>query len=360
MMGRFGVGGHKKVDSDAVSIRTNSAKDEPTEAGTPKKKPADLSPADKAAADKEFKDSVRALQSFLTQCRVQIKRYIDTDGNLKEPLPTPSGSQLEADKPPFHFFIEEASLESPIDWKAKLLEVAQLVDTTLFRAYMIANPSVAGSLFRLPNFCEPDVVQEKLYETGRYADLVDFLHGKKLHRQALELLKKFGKNEADEEVSPALQGPQRTVGYLQALPPELIDLILEYAEWPLRTDAKLGMEVFLADTENAETLPRDKVLEFLQKIDLKLAVRYLEHIIEELNDLNVDFHQRLVDLLLERLKSGDFEDDEEKVDWMRRLQVFLKKGNAQYNRYRVFQQLPANGMCLIRRNEWVGKSLTNV
>ena len=166
MMGRFGVGGHKKVDSDAVSIRTNSAKDEPTEAGTPKKKPADLSPADKAAADKEFKDSVRALQSFLTQCRVQIKRYIDTDGNLKEPLPTPSGSQLEADKPPFHFFIEEASLESPIDWKAKLLEVAQLVDTTLFRAYMIANPSVAGSLFRLPNFCEPDVVQEKLYETG--------------------------------------------------------------------------------------------------------------------------------------------------------------------------------------------------
>ncbi|CAE7025077.1 hypothetical protein PTT_05991 [Pyrenophora teres f. teres 0-1] len=342
MMGRFGVGGHKKVDSDAVSIRTNSAKEESTEAGTPKKKPADLSLADKAAADKEFKDSVRALQSFLTQCRVQIKRYIDTDGNLKEPLSTPSGSQLEAEKPPFHFFIEEASLESPIDWKAKLLEVAQLVDTTLFRAYMIANPSVAGSLFRLPNFCEPDVVQEKLYETGRYADLIDFLHGKKLHRQALELLDKFGKNEADEEVSPALQGPQRTVGYLQALPPELIDLILEYAEWPLRTDAKLGMEVFLADTENAETLPRDRVLEFLQKIDLKLAVRYLEHIIEELNDFNVDFHQRLVDLLLERLKSGDFENDEEKMDWMRRLQVFLKKGNAQYNRYRVFQQLPAN------------------
>jgi hypothetical protein len=230
---------------------------------------------------------------------------------------------------------------------------------------MIANPSVAGSLFRLPNFCEPDVVQEKLYETGRYADLIDFLHGKqcpcpsacdaytnfvhvclgkKLHRQALELLEKFGKNEADEEVSPQLQGPTRTVGYLQALPPELIDLILEYAEWPLRIDPKLGMEVFLADTQNAEELPRDRVLEFLQKIDTRLAVRYLEHIIEELNDLNVDFHQRLVDLLLERLKSGEFDNDEEKMDWKHRLEVFLKKGNAQYNRYRVFQQLPGNGM----------------
>ncbi|RYN49303.1 hypothetical protein AA0118_g11426, partial [Alternaria tenuissima] len=344
MMGRFGVGGHKKVDSDTASIRTNSAKDDTMETASIRKRPtAPSSQPDKpAAAEKEFKDSVRALQSFLTQCRVQIKRYIDTDGNLKEPLPTPSGSQLEADKPPFHIFIEESSLTSPIDWKAKLLDVAQLVDTTLFRAYMIANPSVAGSLFRLPNFCEPDVVQEKLYETGRYADLIDFLHGKKLHRQALELLEKFGKNEADEEVSPQLQGPTRTVGYLQALPPELIDLILEYAEWPLRIDPKLGMEVFLADTQNAEELPRDRVLEFLQKIDTRLAVRYLEHIIEELNDLNVDFHQRLVDLLLERLKSGEFDNDEEKMDWKHRLEVFLKKGNAQYNRYRVFQQLPGN------------------
>lgn len=343
MMGRFGVGGHKKIDSDAASIRTTAVKDDAAETASIRKKAPEAPQPDKAVSEKEFKESVRALQSFLTQCRVQIKRYIDTEGNLREPLPTPSGSQLEAEKPPFHFFIEEDALQGPVDWKAKLLEVAQLVDTTLFRAYMIANPSVAGSLFRLPNFCEPDVVQEKLYETGRYADLIDFLHGKKLHRQALELLEKFGKNEADEEVSPALQGPQRTVGYLQALPPELIDLILEYAEWPLRVNPDLGMEVFLADTENAETLPRDRVLEFLQKIDLKLAVRYLEHIIEELNDLNVDFHQRLVDLLLERLKSGDFAGDEEKADWRERLQSFLKKNNAQYNRYRVFQQLPANG-----------------
>jgi hypothetical protein len=339
MMGRFGVGGHKKVDSDVASIRANSAKDDATETASIRKRPTDPpQPDNKVAAEKDFKDSVRALQSFLTQCRVQIKRYIDIDGNLREPLPVPSGSQIEAEKPPFHFFIEESSLQGPVDWKAKLLEVAQLVDTTLFRAYMIANPSVAGSLFRLPNFCEPDVVQEKLYETGRYADLIDFLHGKKLHRQALELLEKFGKNEADEEVASALQGPQRTIGYLQQLPPEMIDLILEYAEWPLRSDPKAGMDVFLADTENAETLPRDRVLAFLESIDTELAIRYLEHVIEELNDLNVDYHQRLVDLLLERLKSA-----EEKGDWGERLLRFLREPRAQYNRYRVFQQLPGNG-----------------
>tara|TARA_R110002003_G_scaffold191_7_gene14769 strand:- start:2950 stop:5379 length:2430 start_codon:yes stop_codon:yes gene_type:complete len=341
MMGRL-VGGGKKVDVDAASIRSSVKEDSP-DASTIKKRGTDSSQSDKQLADKDFKESVRALQSFLAQCRVQIKRYIDTDGNLKEQLPTPSDSQPEEYKPPFHSFIQLTGPPGQTDWKAKLLDVAQLVDTTLFRAYMIASPSLAGPLFRLPNFCEPDVVQEKLYETGRYADLIDFLHGKRLHRQALELLEKFGKNEADEEVATALQGPQRTVGYLQQLPPEMIDLILEFAEWPLRTDPKLGMDVFLADTENAETLPREKVLDFLQQIDLKLAVKYLEHIVEELNETNPDFHQRLVDLLLERLRSGDFEDDEEKKEWRLRLQLFLKT-SSNYNKYRVFQQLPSTGV----------------
>ncbi|PSN61151.1 hypothetical protein BS50DRAFT_578555 [Corynespora cassiicola Philippines] len=337
MMGRFV--GHRKVESDAASVRS-SLKDDSGDTSSVKGKSAEPGPQEKPLEGKELKLAVHALQSFLAQCRVQIKRYIDTDGTLKDPLQPPSESQADDYKPPFHYFIEERSPPSQIDWAAKLLEVAQLVDTTLFRAYMLASPSLAGPLFRLPNFCEPDVVNEKLYETGRYADLIDFLHGKKLHRQALQLLEKFGKNEADEEVASQLQGPQRTVGYLQQLPPEMIDLILEFAEWPLRADPELGMEVFLADTENAETLPRQQVLDFLQQIDLKLAVRYLEHIIEELDDMTPDFHQRLVDLFLERLRGGtdEFENEEERVQWRERLQAFLKT-SAQYNRYRVFKQL---------------------
>jgi hypothetical protein len=338
MMGRL-VGGHKKVDSDTASIRSSAREDA---AETASIRPAKKVTETTQHPDKQldFNNAVRALQSYLAQCRVQIKRYIDTDGNLKEPLPAPNDSQPEPYKPPFHAFIQDTSGE--VDWTAKLLDVAQLVDTTLFRAYMLTKSTLAGSLFRLPNFCEPDVVQEKLYETGRYADLIDFLHGKKLHRQALELLEKFGKNEADEEVATALQGPQRTIGYLQQLPPEMIDLILEFAEWPLRTDPDLGMDVFLADTENAETLPRQRVLEFLEKLDLKLAVKYLEHVIEELNDLTPDFHQKLVDLFLERLRTGTFDDEDEKVRWRERLQTFLKT-SSNYNNYRVFKQLSPDG-----------------
>lgn len=342
MMGRFV--GHKKVDPDTASIKSTTKDpkdpmDDASDAASIKGKTSETIVPDKSLEGKDLKLAVHALQSYLAQCRVQIKRYIDIDGKLKEALPQQNESQAEEYKPPFHCFIQQTGPPSQTDWAAELLKAAQLVDTTLFRAYMLASPGLAGSLFRLPNFCEPDVVQEKLYETGRYADLIDFLHGKRLHRQALELLAKFGKNEADEEVSPALQGPQRTVGYLQQLPPEMIDLILEYAEWPLRTDPQLGMEIFVADTENAETLPRQQVADYLQGIDSRLAVRYLEHIVEELNDTGPDFHQRLVDLLLERLREGEFESDEEKVRWRERLQTFLKT-SAQYNKVRVFKQLP--------------------
>ncbi|KAF2185224.1 vacuolar morphogenesis protein AvaB [Zopfia rhizophila CBS 207.26] len=339
MMGRF-MAEQKKADSDTVSVKSLK-QDDASDNVSIKGKISEIVQPDKRLEGKDLIIAVKELQSFLAQCRVQIKRYINTDGTLKEPLPTPSESQTEEYKPPFHCFIPQTSPSEQIDWAAKLLKVAQLVDTTLFRAYMLVSPSLAGPLFRLANFCDPDVVNEKLYETGRYADLIDFLHGKKLHRQALELLERFGKNEADEEVSPALQGPRRTVGYLQQLPPDMIDLILEFAEWPLRTDPNLAMEVFLADTENAETLPRQHVLDFLQSVHLKLAVKYLEHIIEELNDLTPDFHQRLIDLYLERLKVGgdQFESDEEKVKWRERLQSFLKS-SVQYNKVRVFKQLP--------------------
>ncbi|KAF9738061.1 hypothetical protein PMIN02_001093 [Paraphaeosphaeria minitans] len=341
MMGR--LVGHKKVDSDTASIRSsiNTPKEDTTDAASIKGNTSETILPDKTLEGKDLKLAVHALQSYLAQCRVQIKRYIDIDGTLKEPLPQQSESQVAEYKPPFHCFIQTTTPLAQAEWAAELLKAAQLVDTTLFRAYMLASPGLAGPLFRLPNFCEPGVVQEKLYETGRYADLIDFLHGKRLHRQALELLAKFGKNEAEEEVSSALQGPQRTVGYLQQLPPEMIDLILEFAEWPLRTDSKLGMEVFLADTENAETLPRHQVVEFLEKIDARLAVKYLEYIIEELNDLTPEFHQKLVDLFLERFRAHDFSDEEEKQRWRDRLQTFLKT-STNYNTMRVFRQLPAD------------------
>ncbi|KAB8346335.1 hypothetical protein FH972_023379 [Carpinus fangiana] len=247
--------------------------------------------------EKELKYAVNELCAFLAQARVQIQRHMNYDGELKDKTTS------QHSRPPY-FTLVAQDYHTVTDWRQALFDVATLVDTTLFRAYMFARPQLAGSLFRLDNFCSPTVVEEKLYESGRYNDLIDFLHGKKLHRQALELLDKFGKGEggvAGGEVDEALRGPRRIVSYLQQLPFELIDLILQFAEWPIRKDPELGMEIFVADTENAETLPRHQVLEFLENNSHSLARQYLEHVIHELGDDTTDFHDRLISLYLERL-----------------------------------------------------------
>ena len=271
--------------------------------------------------------------------RTKLQRYLNTDGSLKGNEAASIGGLSESSDTEIDNWINK---QDPIEDKAQQLrDIAKLVDTTLFRAYMYASPSLAGPLFRIDNFCDPDVVNEKLLETNRYNDLVDFFYGKKLHKQALDLLKRFGDRDEADEAAPQLFGPGRTVAYLQNLPPEMIDLILDFARWPLERDRDLGMEVFLADTENAETLPRAKVLDFLQGIDAKLAVRYLEHIIHELNDATPTFHQRLADTYIQGLKSDDFESEDQRNHWKEKTLAFLRD-SKNYQAYKTLKQLSSD------------------
>lgn len=269
------------------------------------------------------------------------------DGTLKETTDTKGAGRDGAAEPAFESLLVEQSRGVNQDREEQLRQTAKLVDTTLFRAYMYASPSLAGPLFRLDNFCDPDVVGEKLLETGRYNDLIDFFFGKKLHRKALELLKKFGQADEKDDIAPQLHGSQRTVAYLQNLPPEMIDLILEFVEWPLNQDPELGMEVFLADSENAETLPRLPVLEFLHRIDKDLELKYLKHVIHELNDATPEFHQRLVNMYLEGLQSKEFNSDVERTAWKEDLLDFLKN-SRHYQAYKVLGQLSRDSKFLRR------------
>lgn len=292
---------------------------------------------------KDLEIATSELAGFLVDARTKLQRYLNPDGSLKEAFPN-DNDPVDCDhKTSVDNLLVPKRTNAEKSRQQQLLETAKLVDTTLFRAYMLARPSMAGPLFRLPNFCDAEVVSEKLLETGRYNDLIDFFFGKGLHREALDLLKRFGQEKEENGAVPQLKGPQRTVGYLQNLPPEMIDVILQYAEWPIRTDPDLGMEIFLADTENAETLPRSKVLDFLHGIDSKLEIKYLQHIIHELNDSTPEFHQRLIDVYLAGLKSQAFADEAEKSAWEKDFLEFLKS-SKHYESWKVIRQLNKDGM----------------
>ena len=281
----------------------------------------------------DLKDATGELRSFLVSTRTQIQKFINPYGT---PKITSLDSLSSSDRAELVYLIDEEPSQSEV-WDV-LRKIAALVDTTLFRAYMFTSPSLAGPLFRIDNFCDPNVVDEKLQATGRFSELIDFYFGKRLHKQALELLRRFGQSDKEDDLAPQLRGPHRTVTYLQNLPPDMIDLILEYAEWPLRENADLGMQVFLADTENAESLPRERVLGFLRQIDAGLEQKYLQHVIQELRDTTPSFHQRLIDLYIQRLKEDDFENEAQKETWRASTLDFLRS-SKHYQPYKILNQL---------------------
>lgn len=338
---------------------------------------------------KELISAVEALNSYLAGTRARLQRVIDpATGKLKKPRGTDvqregSLSLIDSD-----LGLDEDDDDTARE--ARLRATFTLVDTTMFRVLMLIRPKLASSLFRIPNFCDPDVVNERLLQHNRFNELVDFFYGKRLHRLALELLKRFGDvgSQTDKDksiygegetaaatldetsdttatVPPELRGPQRTIGYLQSLPPDMIDLILEFSAWTLRADPVHGMSVFLADSENAETLPRDRVVQFLANIDARLEMQYLEHIISELNDLTPEFHNRLIEQWIKLLKEGKGKgekteasrstdssanaDGGEQDSWeesMARLVSFLKD-SRQYSLSRAFSLIPRDGESLL-------------
>ncbi|GKT86543.1 LOW QUALITY PROTEIN: vacuolar sorting protein 39 domain 1 [Colletotrichum tofieldiae] len=322
--------GHRKpAQSDTASIMSKKDTIDAEETDNTRNKSVEKQPLE----GDDLRDAVRSLAGYLVGTRTRLQRVIDpSTGKLKRS--DTNGSTEEAMK---SFMSGSHFEESSSQLEGEIRRTSRIVDTALFRSYMMTSPSLAGPLFRLPNFCDPDVVNEALLAHSRYNELVDFFSGKKLHSQALELLKRFGTAKEPDEAAPGLHGPQRTVTYLQALPPSEIDLILQYSEWALRADPKLAMEIFIADSENAETLPRGRVARFLGGIDLGLEVQYLEHIISELDESTPEFHNRLVELFIKQLK-----DKKRNDEWdaeMSRFVQFLKT-SSQYSLIKAFSLIP--------------------
>lgn len=347
--------GHRRTDSDTASIASSKRggtdnEDAASVRVKPKKKSTD---EDGPLEGKDLVKAVRELNGYLAGTRARLQRWIDpATGKLKRRKTEANLDSMINLHENLDILLTNSHSESDEQLEHELKQTFTLVDTALFRGLMFVTPTLAGSLFRIPNFCDPAVVNEHLLKHNRYNELVDFFYGKKLHREALTLLRKFGNAETEGEsakldlnghvdvevvIPEQLRGSQRTVGYLQSLPPEMIDIILEFADWVLRRDPDQGMEIFLADSENAETLPRERVVRYLGAIDADLEIRYLQHIITELEDGTPDFHNRLVELLIQALKEGERDEA-----WSKKLDslVAFLKASQQYSLSKALSIIP--------------------
>ncbi|XP_038584466.1 vam6/Vps39-like protein isoform X2 [Micropterus salmoides] len=223
----------------------------------------------------ELEKAHLALIDYLTQKRSHlVKQLNDSDPSTTSPLMegTPT-----------------------IKSRKKLL---QIIDTTLLKCYLHTNVALVSPLLRLENnHCHIEESEYVLKKAHKYSELIILYEKKGLHQKALQVLL-----EQSTKANSPLKGHERTVQYLQRLGVENLGIIFEFSPWVLKICPEDGLKIFTEDLTEVETLPRDKVLNFLKEGFKELAIPYLEHIIYVWDDKGPEFHNVLIQLYLERVQ----------------------------------------------------------
>ncbi|KAI0749541.1 vacuolar sorting protein 39 domain 1-domain-containing protein [Daedaleopsis nitida] len=217
----------------------------------------------------------------------------------------------------------------------ELVRFAQIVDTALFKSYLLNRPGLLASLCRV-GWCEVSEVEELLREREKYQEMIYLYGGRKMHGKALDLLRQLSEHEADprDKLMP-------TVNYLQRLGPEHMDQIFEHSKWVFEHDRDIAFEIFTS--EEAE-LPKEPVADFLEKLDPALCARYIEFLISERGETSQQFHDRLAELYLRMTVAAKRRGDD--VARRRTYEKLLQFINTteHYSADRLFAMLPSEDL----------------
>ncbi|KAJ3345237.1 Vam6/Vps39-like protein [Entophlyctis luteolus] len=174
--------------------------------------------------------------------------------------------------------------------------LSAVVDTTLLKVYLIVNEGLVGSLVRVENFCDVDVVEAALKDAKKYRELIDFYYGKGLHRQALEFLTQMNRQ------SDLVFLPEPIVDYLLKLNiNDHTDLFTEFSGPIFVSDAETGLKVFTDRYEEIPLRTHLKIMTFFETKSSVLETQYIEHLIGNMHSERPEFHDRLVLLYLQDL-----------------------------------------------------------
>ncbi|KAG0095622.1 Vam6/Vps39-like protein [Podila epicladia] len=266
---------------------------------------------------KELDEAVGCLIRFLADKRQKIQRSLQT-------------LQQNSDS----FSYNHQDQEDEIEEKLRVLE---LVDTALLKSYMMTNERLVGSLLRVTNYCNLEETENLLLKHKKYRELVDFYKGKGQHRKALELLKTV------HSMPGEMHGVRPTVNYLQRLGVDHFNLIQEFGTWILELDPEVAIKIYTDDEPEIDTLPRFKIISYLERLSLDLCVVYLEHIIHELGDQTSEFHNTLVVSYLAQIQrdSAVAGKDETVQKTKAKLLQFLDESTF-YKAERILSRLPVD------------------
>ncbi|WVR03742.1 hypothetical protein IAU60_000737 [Kwoniella sp. DSM 27419] len=220
----------------------------------------------------------------------------------------------------------------------QLLRMAQVIYTGLIKVYLVARPILVGSLCRIENWCDVEEVEGLLKDQHKYGDLIDLYQGKKMHAKALKLLHELAKEEDDK-----LDRYPPVIRYLQKLGPSYLDLIFDQSQWIFEEDPDMALQIFTADEPEVEALPRADVMRFLENTNEDSCIGYLEHIIDTLGEEGSEYHDKLAELYLSRVRVAEKRNPDVRGEAYTKLLTLLEDSKM-YRPYRLINTLAANEM----------------
>ncbi|GAA6019853.1 hypothetical protein JCM11491_004841 [Sporobolomyces phaffii] len=288
---------------------------------------------------KNYTTSIDELIRYLTDRRQKYSQALAASLPSSRPSPStarPTASAGELFELPD---VPLAALSSD-----QLARTAQVVDTALFRSYLETKAIMIGPLCRIENWCEVEEVEELLLQAKKRRELLDLYNGKSMHSKAVKLLRQMSDDEEDPEEKLG-----DTVRYLQKLGPDHLDVILEASKWVFEQDKRAGLEIFVADLEEVESLPRHLVLAHLDSVDSRVCIDYLEHIIHGLGEQGSEFHEKLIELYLGSVRSAEKQrgEDGSQPDAYTKLVDFLETSTS-YRAERILGRLPSEDLHEVR------------
>ncbi|KAF9815620.1 hypothetical protein IEO21_04480 [Rhodonia placenta] len=283
----------------------------------------------------EFHKSVETLMRYLSDRRPKIDgalRALSITSAQSHQMPNLSAASREE-----LFGLPDAPLSALTP--EELVRFAQIVDTALFKSYLLVRPGLLGPLCRLPNWCEVSEVEEVLRAREKFSELIFLYNGQKMHGEALHLLRELSEKESDprDKLMPS-------VSYLQRLGQENMEQIFDSSRWILEQDSEIGIEIF---TSEEVELPRQPVAKYLEGIDPSICARFLEFLIDERGEESQLFHDWLAELYLRMTitakKEGDEGTAETQSHMYARLLHFVDTTDH-YNTHRLYALLPSEDL----------------
>ncbi|KAJ3217609.1 Vam6/Vps39-like protein [Dinochytrium kinnereticum] len=167
------------------------------------------------------------------------------------------------------------------------LYLSEVVDTTLLKVYLAINDALVGPLVRIKNFCNLAECEGILLSHKKYRELTDLYFGKGEHEKALSFLLDRAKAD-DDNIKPL-------VAYLMRLDlASNLQRIFTFSEWVLKVKPESGLEIRGGLTERQIPIKiHQDILDFLEKISLRVEAIYLEHMVDEIKIEAPEFHDRL-------------------------------------------------------------------